>query len=136
MPPHPCLTCGACCASYRVAFHWSEADAQAGGTTPPGLTAPLDPHRVAMRGTFAEPLRCVALQGEIGGATRCAIYAARPSPCRDLVASGERGERVAQCDRARARHGLPPLSARDWAAVAAAPSTAPRASPPPVPARD
>ncbi|RBD00840.1 YkgJ family cysteine cluster protein, partial [Xanthomonas oryzae pv. oryzae] len=23
---HPCLTCGACCAYFRVSFHWSEAD--------------------------------------------------------------------------------------------------------------
>lgn len=23
---HPCLTCGACCTQYRVAFHWMESD--------------------------------------------------------------------------------------------------------------
>ncbi|HOC10952.1 MAG TPA: YkgJ family cysteine cluster protein, partial [Thermomonas sp.] len=21
---HPCLSCGACCAYFRVSFHWSE----------------------------------------------------------------------------------------------------------------
>ena len=27
---HPCLTCGACCAHFRVSFHWSEADPDQG----------------------------------------------------------------------------------------------------------
>lgn len=37
---HPCLRCGACCASFRVAFHWSETDAHPGGITPAALTEP------------------------------------------------------------------------------------------------
>jgi Fe-S-cluster containining protein len=119
---HPCQTCGACCAAYRVAFHWSEAAPELGGATPPGLTVALDPHRVAMAGTLVEPIRCAALQGEVGIATRCTIYAARPSPCRELVASWERGVRSPQCDRARARHGLAPLAPADWA-PAGAPAT-------------
>lgn len=116
---HPCQRCGACCASFRVAFHWSEAAPEAGGVTPAELTAPLDPHRVAMRGTFAQPVRCIALQGTVGAATGCAIYAQRPSPCRDLDASWEHGVHSPQCDRARARHGLAPLTADDWAHAAA-----------------
>ena len=115
---HPCQTCGACCASYRVAFHWSEAAPGVGGDTPPELTVPLDPHRVAMRGTLAEPIRCIALKGVPGSATACAIYATRPSPCRDLQASWEHGEPNTQCDRARERHGLAPLRPIDWAAPA------------------
>ncbi|WP_462114380.1 YkgJ family cysteine cluster protein [Lysobacter xanthus] len=117
---HPCLACGACCAALRVAFHWSEADAATGGATPAELTEPLDPHRVVMRGTFGGgAMRCVALRGEVGGATACSIYALRPSPCRELQASGEGGVPSPQCDRARAAHGLAPLGPSDWAGVEA-----------------
>ena len=38
---HPCLTCGACCAFFRVSFHWSEADPEMGGVVPIELTEPL-----------------------------------------------------------------------------------------------
>jgi uncharacterized protein len=115
MTSHPCQTCGACCASYRVAFHWSEAAPDLGGNTPPELTVPLDPHRVAMRGTLVEPIRCSALHGTPGAVASCTIYAMRPSPCRDLQASWEHGRPDAQCDRARQRHGLAPLTPLDWA---------------------
>lgn len=118
---HPCQTCGACCASFRVAFHWSEAAAELGGGTPAALTAPLDAHRVAMRGTFAEPIRCEALEGVPGRATACTIYAARPSPCRELQASWEHGVHVAQCDRARARYALLPLTPATWSRTPDAP---------------
>lgn len=110
----PCRSCGACCAGFRVAFHWSEAAPELGGGTPPALTARLDAHRVAMRGTFAEPIRRVALGGMPGRATACTIHAARPSPCRDLQVSWEHGAHVPQCDRARARHGLAALTSADW----------------------
>jgi uncharacterized protein len=118
MPLHPCQTCGACCATYRVAFHWSEAAPETGGPTPPELTVNLDPHRVAMRGTLAEPVRCEALRGVVGVASECAIYPQRPSPCHALVASWEQGEASPQCDRARQRHGLAPLTPADWAVFA------------------
>ncbi|MBB5015579.1 YkgJ family cysteine cluster protein [Rehaibacterium terrae] len=111
---HPCLRCGACCAHYRVAFHWSEAEAFLGGTTPADLTEKLDAHRLAMRGTQAYAPRCIALQGEVGQAAHCGIYARRPSPCRELQPAWERGEPSPQCDRARAAHGLPPLTPETW----------------------
>lgn len=125
MPFHPCQTCGACCASYRVAFHWSEAAPEVGGVTPAALTTPLDPHRAAMRGTLVEPIRCTALRGVVGEAVHCTIYARRPSPCRELVASWEHGAPDAQCDRARARHGLAPLTPSDWRAPGPAPAPGP-----------
>ncbi|GAB1594978.1 YkgJ family cysteine cluster protein [Lysobacter claricitrinus] len=113
---HPCLSCGACCAQFRVAFHWSETDAAPGGLTPAALTEAVDPHRVAMRGTYGGgSIRCGALRGVVGVATSCTIYAQRPSPCRELQASWEHGVAIAQCDRARAAHGLPPLTPADWA---------------------
>ena len=112
--PHPCLACGACCASFRVAFHWSEAQPHAPDGVPAPLAQPLRRHELAMRHTAADPLRCVALAGVVGTATRCTIYPSRPTPCRELAAAWEHGEPSAQCDRARARHGLAPLTADDW----------------------
>lgn len=106
---HPCLQCGACCAAFRVAFHWSETDAHPSGSTPSALTEPLDRHRVVMRGTYGGAVRCAQLLGRIGIDARCGIYAQRPSPCRDLQPAGARGQPSPQCDRARAAHGLPAL---------------------------
>jgi len=111
---HPCLTCGACCAYFRVAFHWMEADAALGGTTPAELTERLDAHRLVMRGTQAYTPRCIALAGRVGESASCSIYAQRPSPCRDLKPAWEDGEPSPQCDRARIAHGLAPLTPEVW----------------------
>ncbi len=116
MTPHPCLACGACCAHFRVAFHWSETEPALAGVTPAALTETLDPHRVVMRGTYSSPMRCVALQGRVGDAVQCGIYAQRPSPCSALQAAWEDGQPSPQCDRARQAHGLAPLQPSDWAA--------------------
>jgi len=113
--PHPCLRCGACCAAFRVAFHWSEAQPAKADGVPEGLAAPLRHHELAMRGTDAGgPIRCVALDGVVGERVACTIYAQRPSPCRAVRASYEDGTPDAHCDRARARHGLPALTRADW----------------------
>lgn len=66
---------------------------------PEALTEPIPPHRVAMRGTLAAPVRCVALQGRVGQAVGCAIYAQRASTCREFTEGDER------CQEARRRHG-------------------------------
>ena len=58
---HPCLRCGACCAHFRVAFHWSEAESFLGGEVPAELTVKLDPHRLVMRGTESKPVGTVWL---------------------------------------------------------------------------
>ena len=114
--PHPCLSCGACCAAFRVSFHWSEAEPGVlGAGIPPQLTEAADPHRLAMRGTWARQPHCIALEGAVGVSTRCAIYPQRPSPCRELQASWEHGVHSAQCDKARARYGLRPLVPEDFA---------------------
>lgn len=119
---HPCLTCGACCAHFRVAFHWSETDPALGGTVPVELTERLDAHRVVMRGTYAPPLRCVALVGEIGEAVHCDIHPGRPSVCREVEPSWESGQHSLQCDKSRNAHGLPPLTPAVWEAFRAAPA--------------
>lgn len=118
--PHPCLSCGACCAAYRVSMHWSEAEPSLGGRVPVELTEVLDGHRRCMRGTWAERPHCIALAGTVGDTVHCTIYDARPSPCRELRMSWEDGGPNPQCDRARAVYGLPPLTQDAVAAALAA----------------
>jgi Fe-S-cluster containining protein len=111
---HPCLTCGACCAHFRVSFHWSETAPTLGGTVPEALTERFDPHRVVMRGTSSQAPRCIALDAEIGVRSRCSIHAIKPSVCMEVPASWEYGAPSAQCDKARIAHGMPVLTTADW----------------------
>ena len=111
---HPCQRCGACCASFRVAFHWSEAQPANAGGLPEAFVEPLRRHELALRHDPAMPMRCVALAGVVGEHVHCTVYARRPSPCRDLGAAWEHGQPSPQCDRARAKHGLPALTPADW----------------------
>jgi uncharacterized protein len=106
-----CLSCGACCATFRVDFHPAElaggAFAWAGGV-PYEMTLRLTQTLVRMRGTDGAPgvaPRCVALAGNPAaeGGVRCTIYPQRPGPCREFEAGGD------ACARARRRHGLSPL---------------------------
>ena len=108
---HPCLSCGACCAHYRVSLHWSETETFG---TPIAMTEAFGPHRLVMRGTWQAQPHCAALQGEVGREAHCSIYAQRPSPCRDLLAAWENGQPSAQCDRARQAYGMAPLTPEDW----------------------
>ncbi|MES1924200.1 YkgJ family cysteine cluster protein [Salinisphaera sp. T31B1] len=110
---HPCLSCGACCSAYRVAFHWLES-ADCDNGVPVHLTEPLDRHRLVMRGTRSMPGRCTALDANIGRRARCTIYERRPSVCRDVSAAWENGRPSPQCERARIAHGLVPLTPNDW----------------------
>lgn len=62
---HPCLSCGACCASFRVDFSVHECDSN-GGRVPSGLAEEVNAFTCRMRGTdYARP-RCAALTGTIG----------------------------------------------------------------------
>lgn len=106
---NPCLTCGACCAFFRVSFFWGE-NVSSGGTVPDHTTIQVSPFHVAMIGTEAKPARCVGLLGEVGCGVRCTLYEQRSSTCRDFEASWVNGEYNAHCDAARAAHGLPPLA--------------------------
>lgn len=121
---NPCLSCGACCAYFRASFHWLETTA-GDGSVPAGMTVPVTPHLVAMRGSDRRPPRCVALEGAIGTAVRCSIYERRASPCREFQASWVDGIHNERCDRARAAHGLSPLERPDIpAALPGPPSVA------------
>ncbi|MEW9900713.1 YkgJ family cysteine cluster protein [Chitinivorax sp. PXF-14] len=108
MSANPCLSCGACCAAFRVTFHHSELESE-GGAVPDGLAVEETATLCRMRGTdYARP-RCAALTGTIGEQVGCGIYFERPSPCREFAPMAELGLFSEACNRARARHGLPPL---------------------------
>ena len=109
MRDDPCTRCGACCAAFRVDFHCSELASAVAGGMPDALTVPVTASLVRMRGTDDAPPRCIALAGEIGVRVHCSLYASRPSPCRDFAPYAALGIGEDACDRARARHGLPPL---------------------------
>lgn len=68
-----------------------------------------------MRGTEGTAPRCVALDGMIGHSVCCTIHPRRASVCRDFDASYFDGKTPNErCDRARAAHGLLPLTPDDW----------------------
>ncbi|KPK40365.1 MAG: ferredoxin [Gammaproteobacteria bacterium SG8_47] len=106
---NPCLSCGACCAHFRVSFYWTEAEPFLGGAVPAHLTVPVSTHRLAMGGTDRTCPRCVALEGELAQEVRCSIYAQRPSPCREFEPSWHSGQPNPRCDQARIALGLEPL---------------------------
>lgn len=107
---NPCLSCGACCAHFRVSFYCGEIADGGGGIVPPELVTQVGPLRAAMKGTEYGNGRCVALRGEIGTeGVHCSIYAQRPSPCREFEPWLQDGSPEPDCQRVRARFGLPPL---------------------------
>lgn len=111
---NPCLTCGACCAFFRASFYWAETSAGSPDGVPEHLTEKINDFRVQMKGTRGPKPRCIALSGEIGRSVACAIYERRSSVCRDFPPSLADGIVNEDCDRARAAHGLPPVTAADW----------------------
>jgi Fe-S-cluster containining protein len=100
---HPCLSCGACCASFRVDFSRHETEDE-GGCVPAGLAVEVNDSLCRMRGTDHAAPRCAALGGQIGVQVACGIYEWRPSPCREFDDGSD------ACNRARRKHGLAPLS--------------------------
>lgn len=98
-----CTSCGACCASFRVDFSVFETQAE-GGAVPDGLAVEVTASTCRMRGTDHSPPRCAALSGTLGVKIGCGIYEWRPSPCREFEEGSD------ACERARQRHGLPPLA--------------------------
>lgn len=110
---HPCQKCGACCAYFRVSFHWSEILPES-FSVPEALTEKISLHQSAMKGTNQKNPRCVSLLGEVGQTIHCEIYENRPDPCRTFLPSFENGERNERCEKARTGHGLKILKLSDW----------------------
>ncbi|MBS1958488.1 MAG: YkgJ family cysteine cluster protein [Bdellovibrionales bacterium] len=103
---NPCISCGACCARFRVSFDSLEK-------VPPAYHYPLSPYKNALKSKIdseGRP-RCTALRGALGNHVSCGIYDFRPSPCRAFRYSYEGGgPREERCDQARASIGLAPLT--------------------------
>jgi uncharacterized protein len=94
----PCQACGACCAYSRWWPRFTVEDDDEIALIPPYL---IDDTAGGMR---CDGDRCLALDGEVGVATGCAIYEDRPAVCRACQPGDE------ECLTARRRHGLPPLA--------------------------
>lgn len=105
-----CEKCGACCAFFPVTFPEIEKDDLTNGATLSAMSLPSRLLVRVMRGTEVSSPRCMALEGEIGKCVRCAIYAGRPSTCRDFKRSWEDDTGNSLCDKARAVYGLQPFS--------------------------
>ena len=58
-----CLSCGACCASFRVSFYWAETTEVILEGVPQELTDAIAPFYNCMKGTNHKQPRCIALQG-------------------------------------------------------------------------
>jgi len=84
-----------------VSFYWAEADDAPGGSVPAALTQPVSPTLRCMKGTATRPVRCIALEGELGGRVACRIHPLRSSTCREVNVGDE------QCRKARLHHGMP-----------------------------
>lgn len=113
---NPCVSCGACCAHFRVQFYWREANpGDCENPVPPDLFEELTPQHRCMKGTGKKHHpKCEGLKGRIGKDASCSIYSQRPTPCRAFTASYADGLKHERCDEARAAHGLPPLRPSDW----------------------
>lgn len=98
LTPNACLTCGACCAYFRVSFYWAE-----GLEMPENVTEELTPVYSCMKGTNRKNPRCIALTGTVGEQVSCGIYEARSSSCKEVQIADE------QCNKARLAHNMIPF---------------------------
>jgi len=92
-----CMPCGACCAYSENWPRFSVESDEALAHIPQHL---VNDRESGMRCVSD---RCLALQGVVGSATACSIYAWRPEVCR-CCAPGD-----AECTLARRKFGLPAL---------------------------
>ncbi len=111
---NPCLSCGACCALFRVSFYWAETSEFIPGGVPEELTVKINDFLLAMKGSEKNPPRCDCLIGEIGDRVYCKIYKNRSSTCREFKPAWEDNEPSPGCDEARTKWGLIPLTPDSW----------------------
>ncbi len=81
-----CTNCGACCA---FSDNWPEFVPDDDVDDIPDRLIDMDHGRMKCNGD-----RCLALEGEIGKRTRCAVYAHRPAVCRDFEPGTEHCDTV------------------------------------------
>ena len=93
-----CLSCGACCAFFRVSFYWAE-----GISMPEHYTEPVTAVYSCMVGTNQASPRCIALQGTIGEHVSCGMYEQRSSSCKEVQIADD------QCNKARRAHNMIPF---------------------------
>lgn len=96
--PDSCMSCGACCAYFRVSFYWAE-----GIDMPDHYTEPVTAVYSCMAGTNQQNPRCIALEGEVGKQVSCGMYEQRSSSCKEVQIAD------AQCNKARLAHNMIPL---------------------------
>lgn len=92
-----CQTCGACC-DYSAQWPRFSLETDAELACLPSALIARDEGGMRCTGN-----RCAALDGVVGRAVSCRVYAVRPLVCRACVAGDD------ACAMARERHGLPPL---------------------------
>ncbi|KYQ72304.1 YkgJ family cysteine cluster protein [Acinetobacter pragensis] len=90
-----CLSCGACCAFFRVSFYWAE-----GMNMPEHYTEPVTAVYSCMAGTNSSSPRCIALEGTVGEQVSCGMYEARSTSCKEVQIAD------AQCNKARKAHNM------------------------------
>ncbi|OTG88404.1 zinc/iron-chelating domain-containing protein [Acinetobacter sp. ANC 4558] len=93
-----CLSCGACCAFFRVSFYWAE-----GIEIPENMIEQVTPIYSCMKGTNQQQPKCIALQGIVGEQVSCGIYEVRSSSCKEVQVADE------QCNKARMAYNLIPF---------------------------
>jgi hypothetical protein len=89
-----CRACGACCAFSR---QWPRFGLEADADLDRIPRAFVDDERGRMR---CNGDRCSALEGTVGVATSCAVYAVRPDVCRACIPGDD------ACRMARRRYNL------------------------------
>jgi uncharacterized protein len=94
-----CQSCGACCSFSKEWPRFSTEDDADLERIPPAF---VDDSQGRMR---CHGDRCTALLGEVGIATSCSIYAARPEVCRTCLPGDD------ACRMARLAFGLVPITA-------------------------
>jgi Fe-S-cluster containining protein len=93
-----CQACGACCAYSQNWPRFTIEEDAALDLIPPELV------NDRLSGMRCENDRCCALQGKVGIATKCGIYAMRPEVCHTCMPGD------AECAMARRKFGLPALT--------------------------
>jgi hypothetical protein len=92
-----CRTCGACC-SFSAEWPRFSLESDADLEQIPPAYVDIGEGRMRCSGN-----RCSALEGEVGIATGCAVYAARPDVCKACLPRDD------ACRMARSHFGLPAL---------------------------